>query len=148
MSFMSFRLLIPTCGDPDLRGLSVPFAGKEERKQRCGSSVRRSDDVQRTGLATLRAASGGSRTASRLQDDEPHRPFSRSLPRTARSRPRRSGSPQVGISLHRRLDDEIRAQFSRRWPDLAKIQRLKKMKLAVKDRLHRLAQGRAALRAA
>jgi hypothetical protein len=50
------------------------------------------------------------------------------------------------LTIHRRLDDEIRAQLSRRWPDLAKIQRLKKLKLAVKDRLHRLATGRPSLR--
>lgn len=52
------------------------------------------------------------------------------------------------LTVHRRLDDEIRAQLSRRWPDLAKVQRLKKLKLAVKDRLHRLATGRPSLRMA
>jgi uncharacterized protein len=52
------------------------------------------------------------------------------------------------ISYRRRLDDEIRAQLSRRWPDVAKIQRLKKLKLAVKDRLHRIATGRPSLRTA
>ncbi|MEK6637495.1 MAG: YdcH family protein [Pseudomonadota bacterium] len=52
------------------------------------------------------------------------------------------------LTVHRRLDDEIRAQRSRRWPDVAKIQRLKKLKLAVKDRLHQLAISRPSLRTA
>ncbi len=52
------------------------------------------------------------------------------------------------LTVYRRLDDEIRIQVSRRWPDVAKIQRLKKLKLAVKDRLHRLATGRPSLRTA
>lgn len=52
------------------------------------------------------------------------------------------------LNIHCRLDDEIRTQQSRRWPDLVRIQRLKKLKLAVKDRLHRLATGRPSLRTA
>jgi hypothetical protein len=43
---------------------------------------------------------------------------------------------------HRRLDDAIRAENSRRWPDAVRVQKLKKLKLAVKDRLHALATGR------
>lgn len=43
---------------------------------------------------------------------------------------------------HRQLDDAIHAEQRRRWPDMVRLQRLKKLKLAVKDRLHRLAQGR------
>jgi hypothetical protein len=43
---------------------------------------------------------------------------------------------------HRRIDDAIRAESTRRWPDPARLQTLKKMKLAVKDRLHALAMGR------
>jgi len=39
-------------------------------------------------------------------------------------------------SIHRRLDDEIRRELSRRLPDGFRLLRLKKLKLAVKDRLH------------
>ena len=39
--------------------------------------------------------------------------------------------------LHKRLDDEIRRELKRRLPDSMRLLRLKKLKLAVKDRLHR-----------
>lgn len=39
--------------------------------------------------------------------------------------------------VHRRLDEEIRAELKRRFPDSIRLLRLKKLKLAVKDRLHR-----------
>jgi hypothetical protein len=39
--------------------------------------------------------------------------------------------------IHRRLDDEIRGELKRRFPDTIRLLRLKKLKLAVKDRLHR-----------
>lgn len=45
------------------------------------------------------------------------------------------------LSVHRRLDEEIRRHQRQRWPDLTRIQRLKKLKLAIKDRLHRIASG-------
>ncbi len=38
--------------------------------------------------------------------------------------------------IHRRLDDEIRRELKRRIPDTIRLLRLKKLKLAVKDRLH------------
>jgi hypothetical protein len=38
--------------------------------------------------------------------------------------------------IHRRLDDEIRSELKRRFPDTIRLLRLKKLKLAVKDRLH------------
>ncbi|HEX8125840.1 MAG TPA: DUF465 domain-containing protein [Allosphingosinicella sp.] len=38
--------------------------------------------------------------------------------------------------VHRRLDDEIRRELKRRWPDSMRLLRLKKLRLAVKDRLH------------
>ncbi len=38
--------------------------------------------------------------------------------------------------IHRRLDDEIRSELKRRFPDNLRLLRLKKLKLAVKDRLH------------
>jgi hypothetical protein len=36
---------------------------------------------------------------------------------------------------HQRLDAAIRDELTRRWPDSIKLLRLKKLKLAVKDRL-------------
>jgi hypothetical protein len=41
--------------------------------------------------------------------------------------------------IHRRLDEEIRRELKRRFPDALRLLRLKKLKLAVKDRLHRMA---------
>jgi len=38
--------------------------------------------------------------------------------------------------IHKRLDDEIRRELKRRIPDSLRLLRLKKLKLAVKDRLH------------
>ena len=38
--------------------------------------------------------------------------------------------------LHRRLDDEIRGELKRRFPDGFRLLRLKKLRLLVKDRLH------------
>jgi len=38
--------------------------------------------------------------------------------------------------IHKRLDDEIRRELKRRIPDSIRLLRLKKLKLAVKDRLH------------
>jgi hypothetical protein len=40
-------------------------------------------------------------------------------------------------SIHRKLDDEIRRELRRRAPDSLRLLRLKKLKLAVKDRLYR-----------
>jgi hypothetical protein len=39
--------------------------------------------------------------------------------------------------IHRRLDDEISRELKRRFPDTMRLLRLKKLKLAIKDRLHR-----------
>jgi hypothetical protein len=39
-------------------------------------------------------------------------------------------------SVHSKLDDEIRRESRRRLPDGFRIQRLKKLRLAIKDRLH------------
>ena len=38
--------------------------------------------------------------------------------------------------VHRRLDDEIRRELQRRWPDSIRLLRLKKLRLAVKERLY------------
>ena len=40
--------------------------------------------------------------------------------------------------VHRKLDEEIRRELKRRLPDTIRLLRLKKLKLAVKDRLHAL----------
>ncbi|MFM9851511.1 MAG: DUF465 domain-containing protein [Sphingomonadaceae bacterium] len=45
------------------------------------------------------------------------------------------------LLVHRRLESEIRAARLMRWPDAYRIQRLKKLRLAIKDRLHALALG-------
>lgn len=41
-------------------------------------------------------------------------------------------------NIHRRLDEEIRRELTRRLPDSLRLLRLKRLKLAVKDRLHAL----------
>jgi len=42
--------------------------------------------------------------------------------------------------VHHRLDDQIRQELKRRFPDGIRLLRLKKLRLAVKDRLHMLAR--------
>ena len=37
--------------------------------------------------------------------------------------------------IHRKLDDEIRRELKRRFPDDMRLLRLKKLRLAIKDRL-------------
>lgn len=44
------------------------------------------------------------------------------------------------LQYHQRLDGELRQEMRRSWPSFVRIQRLKKLKLAVKDRLNRLAK--------
>lgn len=44
--------------------------------------------------------------------------------------------------VHRRLDDEIQRELKRRFPDSIRLLRLKKLRLAVKDRLHHGFPGR------
>ena len=44
------------------------------------------------------------------------------------------------MERHARIDDALRAEQRRRLPDVFKMQQLKKLKLAVKDRLHRLSR--------
>lgn len=41
-------------------------------------------------------------------------------------------------AIHRRLDDAIRRELNYRAPDSFRLLRLKKLRLAVKDRLYRL----------
>ncbi len=45
------------------------------------------------------------------------------------------------MQFHQKLDGELRAELSRRWPDIFRIQKLKRLKLAVKDRLQSAASG-------
>ncbi len=47
--------------------------------------------------------------------------------------------------VHSRLEAEIRCELKARWPNRDRVTRLKKLKLAIKDRLHGTA--RLALRA-
>lgn len=46
--------------------------------------------------------------------------------------------------IHRKLDDEIRRELKLRFPDSIRLLRLKKLRLAVKDRLHYGFRGRRA----
>lgn len=43
--------------------------------------------------------------------------------------------------IHRKIDDEIRRELARRFPDSIKLLRLKKLRLSVKDRLHQRLNG-------
>jgi uncharacterized protein len=43
---------------------------------------------------------------------------------------------------HQQLDAALCTERARRWPDVMRILKIKKMKLAIKDRLHALALGR------
>ena len=42
---------------------------------------------------------------------------------------------------HQRLDEAIRTEGARLWPDSIRLLRLKKLKLAKKDAIERLARG-------
>jgi len=42
------------------------------------------------------------------------------------------------LQYHQKLDDELRSEMRRAWPSFDRIQRLKRMKLAVKDKLQRM----------
>jgi hypothetical protein len=45
------------------------------------------------------------------------------------------------MQYHQRIDRELRAEIARRWPDAFRIQKLKRLKLAVKDRLQNYARA-------
>jgi uncharacterized protein len=45
------------------------------------------------------------------------------------------------LEQHQKLDDELHMELRRSWPSFARIQRLKRLKLAVKDRLQRLVRA-------
>ncbi len=44
--------------------------------------------------------------------------------------------------IHRRLEDEIKRELKKRLPDTFRLLRLKKLKLAVKDRLYAQMRGK------
>ncbi|MFM2411169.1 MAG: hypothetical protein RL481_1997 [Pseudomonadota bacterium] len=46
------------------------------------------------------------------------------------------------MEYHQKLDDELRHEMRRSWPSFSRIQRLKKLKLMVKDRLQKLVRGK------
>ena len=48
------------------------------------------------------------------------------------------------MERHQRLDERLRLARGRRWADPFEIARLKKLKLAIKDRIARLLRRRAA----
>ena len=52
------------------------------------------------------------------------------------------------MELHRKLDDQIASERKGRFPDIFRLQKLKRMKLAVKDRLYRFGLGRRNMRLA
>ena len=45
------------------------------------------------------------------------------------------------LQYHQKIDRELRAEITRRWPDMFRIQKLKRLKLAIKDRLENRAKG-------
>ena len=45
------------------------------------------------------------------------------------------------MSRHQQIDTALRREQARRLPDFARLQRLKKLKLAIKDRLAALTMG-------
>ncbi len=45
------------------------------------------------------------------------------------------------MEYHQKLDNELRTELRRNLPNFARVQRLKKLKLAVKDRLLKLVRG-------
>ena len=42
------------------------------------------------------------------------------------------------LEMHQRIDDTLRRELRRRWPDPFRVAELKKLKLRVKDRLYGL----------
>lgn len=45
------------------------------------------------------------------------------------------------MQYHQKIDRELRVEINRRWPDIFRVQKLKRLKLAVKDRLERIAKA-------
>ena len=51
------------------------------------------------------------------------------------------------LEIHQKIDDTLRRELLRRWPDPLLVLRLKKMKLRVKDRLYGIARAASSPRA-
>jgi hypothetical protein len=43
------------------------------------------------------------------------------------------------MEAHQRVDEALRSEARRRWPDVARVLKLKRLKLAIRGRLARLA---------
>jgi hypothetical protein len=52
-----------------------------------------------------------------------------------------TGKAFMLLMKHRKIDDALRGEQRMRWPDPARVQLLKKSKLAIKDRLLAIAVG-------
>ena len=46
------------------------------------------------------------------------------------------------VEAHQRIDSALRQEQHRRWPDAARLSQLKKLKLRVKDLIHRFTSHR------
>jgi len=46
------------------------------------------------------------------------------------------------LDRHQKLDTALRVEQKQRWPNFTRLQRLKRLKLAVKDKLNQMARGR------
>ncbi len=44
------------------------------------------------------------------------------------------------MQYHQRIDAQLRAEIRQRWPDILRVQKLKKLKLKIKDQLTSLAK--------
>lgn len=55
-------------------------------------------------------------------------------------------SPQIfrALSKHQQVDSALQAEQLRVLPNIVRLQQLKRMKLSIKDKLHRLSIGRRA----
>ena len=42
--------------------------------------------------------------------------------------------------IHQRIDERLRMELRKRWPDWIELSRLKRMKLRAKDALHRMSR--------
>ena len=45
------------------------------------------------------------------------------------------------MQYHQKIDRELRVEINRRWPDIFRVQKLKRLKLAIKDRLESIAKA-------
>jgi len=45
------------------------------------------------------------------------------------------------MQYHQKIDRELRVEINRRWPDIFRVQKLKRLKLAIKDRLESITKA-------